>query len=656
MSSSSNMQSPLRGLTMKEMEDTLRPATFTPAQKRSRATMEDAIFLLPTEQQSIFEERARTKRQRLDANMNPSSHISPPSHTTPHPFFETTCPPPALFDENTQSRLDDEILAGRGPLPYPVPRQERLLRDGLGNNAVDWLLPRHDMQRCDVYRMKEDGGTARYILRGQREAGLDGHVRLHPTSLHRADVQPTHVSGFGRNMGDSPMVIVWPPRGADGEYNSVALSQRKAPYEVMPTPDPHPPFTAKLSITDPYVTVENPQIAFTRNAPPDGMQNIIWAFSRTPPGSDPGAPISIHHKIGRGMLDLTRIPDIPAKPPAPLPPPKEDHHDDEKAKDEGESHDDDDDDDAVSGGSTAGFVHGALCDGKSQSVPAAPPATIWRRFVPIPPPPVVLHSTARHSAGASIAGGTLAYLFMDNHGSSMAHKVGGIGLVLLYVAQCAFGSWVHRIPKESRTGARGALLAGLGGAIVLLAFFETWLGLISAGRSTLVWSALLLTVPALYVVGVMTVQRRFRSVRTRRESLLTTDDAEAFAAAAAVDVCLLSGSADDESLAFLPPDRTASTTGARNTGDDVESAFALLQKELAARCGGTRSTSLARWGRTRGAARRGGDGGHELEGGEAGAGARSPREDTRNDVSERYRASSSSAIAFLIMLFVIRFT
>ncbi|KAH9032618.1 hypothetical protein EDB84DRAFT_1578506 [Lactarius hengduanensis] len=100
--------------------------------------------------------------------------------------------------------------------------------------------------------------------------------------------------------------------------------------------------------------------------------------------------------------------------------------------------------------------------------------------------------------------------------------------------------------------------------------------------------------------------------------LLTTDDAEAFAAAAAVDMCLLSGSADDESLAFLPPDRTASTTGARNTGDDVESAFALLQKELAARCGGTRSTSLARWGRTRGAARRGGDGGYELKGGEAG--------------------------------------
>ncbi|KAH9020857.1 hypothetical protein EDB85DRAFT_2002483 [Lactarius pseudohatsudake] len=38
---------------------------------------------------------------------------------------------------------------------------------------------------------------------------------------------------------------------------------------------------------------------------------------------------------------------------------------------------------------------------------------------------------------ASITGGTLTYLFMDNHSSSMAPKVGGAGLVLLYVVQCA---------------------------------------------------------------------------------------------------------------------------------------------------------------------------------------------------------------------------
>ncbi|KAH9026558.1 hypothetical protein EDB84DRAFT_1501677, partial [Lactarius hengduanensis] len=52
-----------------------------------------------------------------------------------------------------------------------------------------------------------DGGTARYILRTLGNQKLSWMV-----------------IGFGRNMGDSPMVVVWPSRGADGEYNSVALS------------------------------------------------------------------------------------------------------------------------------------------------------------------------------------------------------------------------------------------------------------------------------------------------------------------------------------------------------------------------------------------------------------------------------------------------
>ena len=85
-------------------------------------------------------------------------------------------------------------------------------------------------------------------------------------------------------MANSPMVVVWPSRGADGNYNSVTLSQRKAPYETMPKPDPHPPFTARLSkidtwvrFNDPFfvrvdvlnflrsqITLENPQITFAR--------------------------------------------------------------------------------------------------------------------------------------------------------------------------------------------------------------------------------------------------------------------------------------------------------------------------------------------------------------------------------------------------------
>jgi hypothetical protein len=54
-------------------------------------------------------------------------------------------------------------------------------------------------------------------------------------------------------MADSAMVIMWPSRDdvdadVNGSNSSVTLSQRRAPYETMPTPDPDPPFVATLEL------------------------------------------------------------------------------------------------------------------------------------------------------------------------------------------------------------------------------------------------------------------------------------------------------------------------------------------------------------------------------------------------------------------------
>ena len=73
--------------------------------------------------------------------------------------------------------------------------------------------------------------------------------------------------------------------------------------------------------------------------------------------------------------------------------------------------------------------------------------------------------------------------------------MGGVGLLLMYILQCAIGSWVHRTPAEDRTGAQNALLAIVGVTIIILAFVETWLGIVSAGRNKLIWSALLFVSP-----------------------------------------------------------------------------------------------------------------------------------------------------------------
>ena len=186
-------------------------------------------------------------------------------------------------------------------------------------------------------------------------------------------------------MSDSAMVIMWPSRDAadaDGSYSSVTLSQRKAPYETMPTPDLDPPFVATLDLAEtsvrpppsslskskahdaqcsaflnrgcslglrgdsdgihpacesmlrlyPFVFSGGAQLVFhgffhlALQAPPDGMQDIIWAFSRTPPESaDADADISIHHLYGISALNLARTAaDVSEDEPVPSPVPSAD--------------------------------------------------------------------------------------------------------------------------------------------------------------------------------------------------------------------------------------------------------------------------------------------------------------------------------------------
>ncbi len=203
------------------------------------------------------------------------------------------------------------------------------------------------------------------------------------------------------------------------------------------------------------------------------MQNIIWAFSRTPPGSaDADAHISIHHKIGRGTLNLTRVAPAPVPVPEPEPapepasapaepvllpalppsPPAESsgpnttaglEGSDENAKGVhvGKTH---------GGGGSAGFVHGALCMAgfllvipsgvlvvQYAKVTGSSKALQLHRLLQFrlgscsslsslhPSYLTHLRRTALYSAGGLIAGGMLAYLFMNNDasGAAVAHKV-----------------------------------------------------------------------------------------------------------------------------------------------------------------------------------------------------------------------------------------
>ena len=50
----------------------------------------------------------------------------------------------------------------------------------------------------------------------------------------------------------------------------------------------------------------SPPLHLTAQAPPDGMQHVLWAFSRMPPElADANMDIKVHHAFGSATLNLT---------------------------------------------------------------------------------------------------------------------------------------------------------------------------------------------------------------------------------------------------------------------------------------------------------------------------------------------------------------
>ncbi|KAI0705183.1 hypothetical protein BC835DRAFT_559886 [Cytidiella melzeri] len=107
--------------------------------------------------------------------------------------------------------------------------------------------------------------------------------------------------GFGSQMANSPMVIMWP--NTDG---SITLSQRMAPAEVMPTVVSNPPQVATLQSSLSLTSGTNPKFVFTIPSASATKQNIIWAFGGTNPGSTAAdATLLQHLESGPTSIDLS---------------------------------------------------------------------------------------------------------------------------------------------------------------------------------------------------------------------------------------------------------------------------------------------------------------------------------------------------------------
>ncbi|KAI9443682.1 hypothetical protein F5148DRAFT_789175 [Russula earlei] len=125
----------------------------------------------------------------------------------------------------------------------------------------------------------------------------------HPTSTHlnarTIDIVSVALPFHDQNES-------WLSRDPTDPYTSVNYV---AAQGAMPTPDPNLPCTM-LDLLSTLVVGEYLLVACTLpvRASADGMQNIIWAFTHTAPGSlDEDTRISIHWRYGRAMLNLTFI-------------------------------------------------------------------------------------------------------------------------------------------------------------------------------------------------------------------------------------------------------------------------------------------------------------------------------------------------------------
>ncbi|KAF7974921.1 hypothetical protein HWV62_10953 [Athelia sp. TMB] len=342
--------------------------------------------------------------------------------------------------------------------------------------------------------------------------------------------------GFGAQMANSPMVIVWP--NADG---SVTLSQRMAPGEVMPTVVASPPRLASLDVGLSSFASSNAKPSFVYtvpSVPATSSQAVIWAFGGTPPdNASPSAPLIQHLDSGTFNLDLT-LP-IAANATAPPPTAAPTSDDSEHAR------------------FMRIVAHGVLCTvGFLGLLPLGVLVARWTRtFTPhwftshwviqsVLSGPIIVAGVALgiHAVDESqsllsgpiiVAGVALGIHAVDeSHGMHLddTHKKLGIALFVLYFAQLAFGALIHFVRVASAGPARrppqnyahaimGLLILALAGWQVRTGFrteYPEWTtGRVPMGVETL-WIVWVVIIPVAYLAGLALLPRQFRQERARR--------------------------------------------------------------------------------------------------------------------------------------------
>ncbi|KAF8586721.1 hypothetical protein K439DRAFT_1631448 [Ramaria rubella] len=324
--------------------------------------------------------------------------------------------------------------------------------------------------------------------------------------------------GFGSQMADTPMVIMWP--NTDG---TITLSQRQAPSEVMPTPVASPPKVATVATPLSTLSGSQPKLVFTIDGSAT-QQPLIWAFGTTRPAEPAGSTLLQHIDSGTFSLDLTKT----ISPSA------------------------------VSGvnGTTSpiptGSGHIPLLPYQKTIIAHAVIATFG--FLFLLPGGVLLARYTRTislrwfkghwiiQAGIGgpviIIGCALGFVGVRQQGVYIPsiHKTIGKALLGLYLAQCFLGTFIHFVKIPFRLGRPpqnyGHALLGL--TIIALALYQVRLGYSeewpnTTGRGPLgsginiVWIVWVVLLAVLYLGGLAYLPRQFRQERANKHQKQTEE-------------------------------------------------------------------------------------------------------------------------------------
>ncbi|TFK91609.1 hypothetical protein K466DRAFT_515061 [Polyporus arcularius HHB13444] len=353
-----------------------------------------------------------------------------------------------------------------------------------------------------------NGSTVQYTMQSTGKANL-GWMAL----------------GFGVQMTNTPMVIMWPNSG-DG---SITISQRKAPGEVMPTVDSSPPRVANVDAAASDLTGTQPKLTFT--IPSDGSKtaSLIWAFGNINPGSKAAdAVLEQHLESSATTLDLSQPISSSNGTSDPVSDPN-----------------------ASSGIESAPLLpfqkmivaHALLCTiGFLILLPAGALLARFARtftsgwfkghwlFQFAIAAPIIVSGVAVGIAAVSTAGA----VHLDDD-----HKRWGIAIFVLYFIQCALGALVHYVKPTSWTVRRkrpvqnyfhailGLLVIGLAFYQVRNGFTEEWTRVSSrppiSKAANIVWYVWVALVPVLYLAGLALLPKQFRQERPQQKQAPSDD-------------------------------------------------------------------------------------------------------------------------------------